>query len=213
MTSGLHFIHRRFVPFVSAIVLVIHCASAQTLSSASPLSPHEQLARDIFREVIEINTTMNVGSTKAAVAMAERLKAAGFFESDMQLVGPRDQNKNLVVRYRGSGNAKPILFIAHLDVVEALREDWSMDPFIFVEKDGFFYGRGTSDMKSEVAEIVANFIRLKKEGFVPKRDIILALTEHEEDGDANGVLWLLANRRDLIDAKFAINLEGGGGDI
>ena len=213
MTSRLNSIHRRFVPIVSAIVLVIHCVSAQTPSSTSSLSPHEQLARDIFREVIEINTTMNVGSTKAAEAMAGRFKAAGFSESDMQLVGPRQQNKNLVVRYRGSSNAKPVLFIAHLDVVEALREDWSMDPFIFVEKDGFFYGRGTSDMKSEVAEIVANFIRLKKEGFVPKRDIILALTEHEENGDANGVLWLLANRRELIDAEFVINLEGGGGDI
>ena len=182
-------------------------------ASSNGLSAQQQLARDIFREVIEINTTMNLGSTKAAEAMASRLRTAGFPESDMQLVGPRPQNMNLVVRYRGTGNLRPILLIAHLDVVEALPQDWSFDPFTFLEKDGFFYGRGTSDMKNEVADIVANFIRLKKEGFVPKRDIILALTEHEENGDANGVQWLLANRRDLIDAEFAVNLEGGGGDI
>jgi acetylornithine deacetylase/succinyl-diaminopimelate desuccinylase-like protein len=193
------------------LALFMRVAFAQ--SSAVKLSPYQQLARDIFREVIEINTTMNVGSTKAAEAMAARLRAGGFAESDMALVGPKPQNKNLVVRYRGKGLHRPIVLIAHLDVVEALREDWSFDPFTFLEKDGFFYGRGTSDMKCEVGDIVANFIRLKKEGFIPSRDIILALTEHEENGDANGVLWLLANRRDLIDAEFGINLEGGGGDI
>jgi acetylornithine deacetylase/succinyl-diaminopimelate desuccinylase-like protein len=200
---------------VALFVLVLACWIQPVLaqSPAGGLSPHQQLARDIFREVIEINTTMNVGSTKAAEAMAARLKGAGFPESDMQLVGPRPQNKNLVVRYRGTGSLRPVLLIAHLDVVEALRQDWSFDPFTFLEKDGFFYGRGTSDMKCEVADIVANFIRLKKEGFVPKRDIILALTEHEENGDANGVEWLLANRRDLIDSEYGINLEGGGGDI
>jgi acetylornithine deacetylase/succinyl-diaminopimelate desuccinylase-like protein len=182
-------------------------------SPAGELLPHQQLAHDIFREVIEINTTMNIGSTRAAEAMAARLKAGGFTDSDMALVGPRPRNMNLVVRYRGSGLHRPIVLIAHLDVVEALRQDWSLDPFTFTEKDGFFYGRGTSDMKCEVADIVANFIRLKQEGFVPSRDIILALTEHEESGDANGVQWLLANRRDLIDAEFGINLEGGGGDM
>ena len=184
---------------------------------SSPQSPaltgQHQLARDIFRELIEINTTLTVGSTKAAEAMAARLKAAGFQDSDMFLGGPRPQNKNLVVRYRGRGNLRPILFFGHLDVVEALRSDWSVDQFTFLEKDGFFYGRGTSDMKCEDADIVANFTRLKKEGFVPNCDIILALTEDEENGDANGVQWLLANHRDLIDAEFAINLEGGGGDI
>lgn len=206
-----HSLSTRIALFVLAFSLSDQVVFAQ--SSSKGLSPHEQLARDLFREVIEINTTMNVGSTKAAEAMAVRLSAGGFPGSDMQLVGPRPQNKNLVVRYRGAGSLRPILLIAHLDVVEALPQDWSFDPFTFLEKDGFFYGRGTSDMKCEVADIVANFIRLKKEGFVPKRDIILALTEHEENGDANGVQWLLANRRDLIDAEFGINLEGGGGDI
>jgi acetylornithine deacetylase/succinyl-diaminopimelate desuccinylase-like protein len=183
----------------------------QAVPQNSALSSQQQLARDIFRELVEINTTLNIGSTKAAQAMAARLRDAGFSESEMTLAGPRHQNQNLVVRYQGTGIHRPILFIAHLDVVEAFRSDWSFDPFQFLEKDGFFYGRGTSDMKNEAAEIVANFIRLKKEGFVPNRDLILALTDHEEGGDANGIQWLLANRRDLINAEFAINLEGGGG--
>jgi acetylornithine deacetylase/succinyl-diaminopimelate desuccinylase-like protein len=189
------------------------CALAQSGRGTNALSPHQQLARDIFKELIEINTTMNLGSTKAAEAMVARLRAAGFPQSDLQLVGPRPQNMNLVVHYHGKGNLRPILFIGHLDVVEALRQDWSLDPFTFVEKDGYFYGRGTSDMKCEDADIVANLIRLRGEGFVPNRDIIVALTEHEENGDANGIEWLLAHRRDLIDAEFAVNLEGGGGDI
>ena len=211
---------------ITAKILFLHLFLAAALSTpaiqgvlaqpgpgADTLSPHRRLAREIFKQLIEINTTMNIGSTKASEAMAARLKAAGFPESDMQLVGPRPQNMNLVVRYHGSGTLRPILFIGHLDVVEALRQDWSFDPFTFLEKDGYFYGRGTSDMKCEDADIVTNLIRLREEGFVPNRDIIVALTEHEENGDANGVEWLLAHRRDLIDAEFAINLEGGGGDI
>jgi acetylornithine deacetylase/succinyl-diaminopimelate desuccinylase-like protein len=166
----------------------------------------------VFRELIEINTTKSLGSTKASEAMAARLRAAGFLERDVHLVGPQPQNMNLVVRYKGRGLLRPILFFGHLDVVEARKEDWSTDPFVFLEKDGFFYGRGTSDMKCEDADIVANLIRLKSEGFEPDRDVIVALTEHEEGGDANGIQWLLANRRDLVDAEFAINLEGGGGD-
>jgi acetylornithine deacetylase/succinyl-diaminopimelate desuccinylase-like protein len=186
---------------------------AQSTEGTPALTTHQKLARSIFRELIEIKTTMNIGSTKAAEAMASRLKAAGFSDNDIQMVGPRPQNMNLVVRYKGKSTLRPILFFGHLDVVEALRQDWSTDPFTFLEKDGYFYGRGTSDMKSEDADIVANLIRLKSEGFKPNRDIIVALTEHEEGGDANGIKWLLANRRDLIDAEFAINLEGGGGDI
>lgn len=201
----------RFIVVLSFFALQV--LLAQSAKSRGALTAHQQLARDIFKELIEINTTTNVGSTKAAEAMAARLKAAGFPESDIQLVGPRPQNMNLVVRYHGKGALRPLLFIGHLDVVEALRQDWSFDPFTFLEKDGYFYGRGTSDMKCEDADIVANLIRLKGERFIPNRDIVVALTEHEENGDANGVEWLLAHRRDLIDAEFAINLEGGGGDI
>jgi acetylornithine deacetylase/succinyl-diaminopimelate desuccinylase-like protein len=186
---------------------------AQTSEGTTALTAHQKLARGIFRELIETNTTMNIGSGKAAEAIALRLKAAGFSDNDIQLAGPRAQNMNLIVRYRGKGALRPVLFFGHLDVVEALRQDWSSDPFVFLEKDGYFYGRGTSDMKNEDADIVANLIRLKSEGFEPDRDIIVALTEHEEGGDANGINWLLTNRRDLIDAEFAINLEGGGGEI
>ena len=198
-----------FIAISSQSVIVF----SQNSGDSKALANHQKLARDIFRELIEINTTLNVGSTKAAEAMAARLRTAGFPESDIQLMGPRPENMNLVVRYHGKGTLRPILMIGHLDVVEALRQDWSIDPFTFFEKDGYFYGRGTSDMKCEDADIVANLIRLKGEGFIPNRDIIVALTEHEEGGNANGISWLLANRRDLIDAEFAINLEGGGGEI
>ena len=199
--------------FILAAMSATEIVFPQTSESSKVLTLHEKLARDIFRELIEINTTMNIGSTKAAEAMAARLRRAGFPDSNLVIAGPHPENMNLVVRYPGTGARRPLLFIAHLDVVEALPQDWSVDPFIFLEKDGFFYGRGTSDMKCGVADIVSNFIRLKQEGFVPDRDLILALTEHEENGNANGMEWLLANRRNLIDAEFAVNLEGGGGNI
>ncbi len=186
---------------------------AHTPQDSKSLTAHQKLARDIFRELVEINTTLNAGSTKAAEAMAARLRSAGFPAGDVQVVGPHPQHMNLVVRFRGKGIHRPILFIGHLDVVEALRKDWSSDPFTFVETGGYFYGRGTTDMKCEDADLVANLIRLKQEGFIPNRDIIVALTEHEENGDANGVQWLIANRRDLIDAEYSINPDAGGGDI
>jgi acetylornithine deacetylase/succinyl-diaminopimelate desuccinylase-like protein len=145
--------------------------------------------------------------------MAARLRTAGFPESDIYLVGPQPQHMNLVVRYRGTGARRPILFICHLDVVEALRQDWSFDPFTFLERDGYFYGRGTTDIKNEDADLVATLIRLKQERFTPDRDIIVALTEDEENGDANGVQWLIKERRDLIDAEFCINPDGGGGEL
>jgi acetylornithine deacetylase/succinyl-diaminopimelate desuccinylase-like protein len=167
-------------------------------------------AREIFKQLIEINTSESAGSvTKASEAMAERLRAAGFPEKDMVIAGPDERKKNLVVRYRGSGSRKPVLFIGHLDVVEARREDWTTDPFQFVEKDGYVYGRGTQDMKVGDAILVMDFIRLKREGFVPDRDLILALTADEEGGNANGVAWLIKEHRDWIDAEYCINLDGG----
>ena len=175
-----------------------------------------QLVRDLLRELIEIDTTHSTGSTgKAAEAMAERLRAAGFAPSDVQVLGPRPERANLVARLHGSGARKPILLIAHLDVVEARKEDWTTDPFRFVEKDGYFYGRGTGDIKSGDAFLVANFIRWKREGYVPDRDLIVALTANEESGDVaeNGVYWLLKNRKDLIDAEYAINPDGGNLEI
>jgi len=174
--------------------------------------PNEARAREIFKQLIEINTTdTEAGNvTTAADAMAARFRAAGFAESDVKVLGSDPKKGNVVLRYRGTGAKRPLLLVAHLDVVEAKREDWSVDPFVFLEKDGFFYGRGTTDDKSMAAQFVANLIRLRQEGFAPSRDLILALTADEEGGDHNGVSWLLKNHRALIDAEFAIN-EGGGG--
>src|SRR5436309_2543354 len=179
-------------------------------AGAQNLSPADQMARDIFKQLIEINTTDSVGNvTTAAEAMAERLRNAGFAEDDLHVAGPSDRKKNLVVRFRGAGKRKPVLFIGHLDVVEALRQDWTTDPFAFLEKDGYFYGRGTEDMKEGDAILVTNFIRLKKEGYVPDRDVILALTADEEGGTSNGVDWLLKEHRDWIAAEYCIKLDGG----
>jgi acetylornithine deacetylase/succinyl-diaminopimelate desuccinylase-like protein len=179
-------------------------ARAQTQTAANPF------AREIFQQLIEINTTDSVGNvTTAAEAMAVRLRDAGFADKDVIVAGPTDRKKNLVARFHGSGERKPLLFIGHLDVVEARREDWTTDPFQFVEKEGYFYGRGTQDMKQGDAMLIANFIRLKKEGFVPDRDLILALTADEEGGSYNGVDWLLKEHRDWVDAEYCINLDGG----
>src|SRR3989475_13179511 len=170
----------------------------------------KQLAHDIFKQLVEINTTDAVGDVTAADAeMAGRLLEAGFAEKDSHVAGPNERKNNLVVRLHGAGNRKPILFIGHLDVVEAHREDWTTDPFEFIEKDGYFYGRGTEDMKDGDAILVANFIRLKKEGYLPDRDLILALTADEEGGSFNGIDWLLTEHRDWIDAEYCINLDGG----
>ena len=170
-----------------------------------------QLSHDIFKQLIEINSTDSVGSvTAASEAMQKRFLDAGFSQQDMFLGGPNDRKKNLVVRLHGMGKHKPVLIIGHVDVVEARREDWTTDPFQFVEKDGFYYGRGTQDMKGDDAIAVTTLIRMKKDGFQPDRDIILALTADEEGGKSNGVDWLLKNHRDLVDAEFVLNPDGGG---
>jgi acetylornithine deacetylase/succinyl-diaminopimelate desuccinylase-like protein len=169
-----------------------------------------RLARDIYKQLIEINTTDSVGSTTvAAEAMAQRLRDAGYPASDVQVLGPNARKGNLVARLRGTGAQKPMLLICHLDVVEARREDWSMDPFQFIEKDGYFYGRGSGDIKDGDAILMTAMIRLKQEGFKPDRDIILALTADEEGGTSNGVEWLIKNHRDLIDAEFILNPDAG----
>jgi len=186
------------------------------LSPAFASDSDDRLVRDLLRELIEIDTTHSTGSTgKAAEAMAARLRAAGFAPADVQVLGPRPERANLVARLHRTGARKPILLIAHLDVVEARKEDWTTDPFRFVEKDGYFYGRGTGDIKSGVAFLVANFIRWKGEGYVPDRDLIVALTANEEGGDVaeNGIYWLLKNHRELIEAECAINPDGGNLEI
>ncbi len=197
-----------FYTFVLAVTAVISSAGVQ----AQALAPHQQLAKDIYKELVEINTVTNRGDTlKAANAMAARLKAAGFPDEDVKVLSPKPLKGNLVARLHGSGKRKPILMVAHLDVVEALRSDWTTDPFQLVEKDGYFYARGSGDDKFMAAVFVANLIRYKQEGFKPDRDIILALETDEEILDANdvGMHWLVTNHRDLIDAEYALN-EGAG---
>jgi acetylornithine deacetylase/succinyl-diaminopimelate desuccinylase-like protein len=178
---------------------------------ADNLTPDQQRALDIYKELVEIDTTTATGDTKAAAdAMAVRLKAAGFPEADVQVFSPAPRKGNLVARLHGSGARKPILLVAHLDVVPALRSDWTVDPFKLTEQDGYYYARGSSDDKYMAASFIANLIRYKSEGYKPDRDIILALETDEEilDQDALGIQWLLKNHRDLIDAEFALN-EGG----
>ncbi|MBU6366691.1 MAG: M20/M25/M40 family metallo-hydrolase [Gemmatimonadetes bacterium] len=182
------------------------------------LTPHQQYTRDVYKELVQINSGVETGNvTTAAVAMAARLKAAGIPEADLFVGGPRPDKHNLVARYRGKGgpNApKPLLLLAHIDVVEALKADWSpdLDPFVFTEREGYYYGRGTADDKAMASIFVANVARLKREGFVPDRDIIIALTADEESGPANGVDWLLKTHPELVDAALVIN-EGGGGTL
>ena len=197
----------------AAFVVTASVAQAQTM----PPQEYQDLAKSIFAELIEINTTDSErgNNTIAARALERRLLDAGFPAEDVQVLVPADSptKGNLVARYRGRDTGlKPILLLAHIDVVEALPEDWSsdLDPFGFLERDGFYYGRGVTDNKDEASIYTANLIRMKREGFVPDRDIIVALTADEEGGPRNGVAFLMAEHRDLIDAAYALN-EGGGG--
>jgi acetylornithine deacetylase/succinyl-diaminopimelate desuccinylase-like protein len=196
----------------SASILGLFALAVGVASAGLPPDADRQVAREIYKEMIEIRSGYSTGSTTpVAEAVAARLRAAGFPESDIFVGGASPKKANLVVRYHGKGPLKPILLLAHTDVVEANREDWSTDPFQFVEKDGYFYGRGTSDDKAQAAVWIANLIRYKREGFKPDRDIIVALTADEEGGGPyNGVIWLLKNKRELVDADLCLN-EGGGG--
>ena len=196
-------------------ILILSAVALLSSGQAAPtLAPHQQLARDIYKQLVEINTTLSAGNTtEAAEAMAARFRAAGVPAADIFVGGPQPRKGNLVIRMRGrSSSLKPILLLAHLDVVEAKKEDWSngLDPFKFTEKDGYYYGRGTVDDKAMAAIFVANLLRMKQQAMVPERDIVLALTADEEGGDDNGVHWLLKNHRALVDAEYGIN-EGGGG--
>jgi acetylornithine deacetylase/succinyl-diaminopimelate desuccinylase-like protein len=202
-------------PFLHAIraclllTIFVYSLSAQTVRPDA----EKRLAHDIYKEFIEIQSGYTTGATTpVAEAAAARLKVAGFPDADIFVGGASPKKANLVVRYHGTGARKPLLLLAHIDVVEAKREDWSTDPFQLTEKDGYFYGRGTGDDKAQAAVWIANLIQYKKEGFKPDRDIIVALTADEEGGGPyNGVDWLLKNHRELIDADFALN-EGGWGE-
>ena len=203
---------------VSVAVAVVFATVGQ--AQAPSLTPYQTLGRAVLRELVETNTTYSAGSTtKASELLAARFRAAGFAASDVQIVGPdtgRDaKDRNLVVRYRGRGARRPILLIGHLDVVEAKRADWVLDPFVLTERDGHFYGRGTLDMKNGAASWVSALLRMKQEGFVPAGDYILALTAGEEGGGGyNGIQWLLAHRRDLLgDPVYVLNADAGGGEL
>lgn len=197
---------------LSVLISSAGFASAQSSSGATLDPATRQFAHDVFKQLIEINTTDTPAGnvTTAAEAVQKRFLDAGFPASDLVLAGPNDRKQNLVVRLHGSGAHKPLLLIGHLDVVEARPSDWSTDPFQFIEKDGYFYGRGTQDMKGDDTILITTLIRFKREGFVPDRDLILALTADEEGGKSNGVDWLLKNRRNLVDAEFVLNADGGG---
>lgn len=202
----------------NSVLLILASAFFAQASPAAETSPRpDQLAfRELYKELVETNTTLSSGScTLAAERMAARLKAAGFADGQLTLFATPEHPKEggLVAVYPGtSKTAKPILLIAHIDVVEAKRADWERDPFIMVEEDGYFYGRGTADDKAQAAVWVDTLIRFKQANYTPKRTVKMALTCGEEtNGAFNGVQWLTENRRELIDAEFALN-EGGGGD-
>jgi len=203
--------------------LALLCSAASMLGGTAAFAdlppapqPPDQikvLAREVLQQMIETNTVHANGTLKLAEALAARFHAAGYAPEDVALLAPAEHptQGNVVVRLRGKGKGRPLLDIVHLDVVEAKPEDWTVDPFKLTEKDGWFYGRGTSDIKGDGAALATTMIRLKSEGFVPDRDIIVAFTSDEEGGDANGVDWLLRTHRDLIDAELSLNPDAGGG--
>ncbi|HKW46623.1 MAG TPA: M20/M25/M40 family metallo-hydrolase [Gemmatimonadaceae bacterium] len=207
-----------------AFAVLAQLAALPLLAAQQPLTPYQRLGRDILRELVETNTEHSIGSTtKAAELLAARFRAAGFAPSDIEVVGPDtgsdSKDKNLVVRYRGSGKRRPILLIGHLDVVEARPSDWARNPFTLIEENGYFYGRGTLDMKDGDAAWVAALLRMKQEGVVPDGDYVLALTAGEEGGGGyNGIEWLLANHRSLAgvplaNVQYVLNADAGGGEL
>jgi acetylornithine deacetylase/succinyl-diaminopimelate desuccinylase-like protein len=189
------------------------CSNVSTAAGTdTALNSQQRFAREVYQELVQINTTASVGDTyQAAQAMAARLKAAGFPDEDIHVFETAPKRGDLVARLHGTGKHKPILLMAHIDVVEAKREDWTTDPFQLVEKDGYFYGRGTGDDKYMAATFISNLIRYRQEHYKPDRDLIVVLETDEESGDPThyGIGWLVQNHRDLIDAEFALN-EGGG---
>jgi acetylornithine deacetylase/succinyl-diaminopimelate desuccinylase-like protein len=208
---------RRLLPLTLALVSLVP-ASLLAQGQIPAASPEDRaLAGSILKELIETNTTDTPSGsvTAGTAAMQKRFLDAGFAPEDVQLLGPDPRKQNLVVRIHANGTPteKPILFLCHMDVVEALKSDWSTDPFQLVEKDGYFYGRGTQDMKDGDAAMVATFLRLHRDGYKPKRDLILALTADEEGGKFNGAHWLVDNHRELVDAAFVINLDAGGVEL
>jgi acetylornithine deacetylase/succinyl-diaminopimelate desuccinylase-like protein len=208
----------RLLPLLALVpsLLVAQPSTPRPAYRAGALTPSQQLARDIYKQLIEMNTAVTTGNvTTASVALAQRFRAAGIPDGDILVGGPRPEKHNVVARLRGRNpQLPPVLLLAHLDVVEALKADWSndLDPYVFTERDGYYYGRGTADDKAMAAIFAANLLRMKAEGYVPERDIVVALTADEEGGTANGVEWLLAQHPQWLRAGVVIN-EGGGGTL
>ena len=203
--------HASLTSTIGAGLLVALAAASGSAAGPAVMSDQaaNALAHDLYKELIEINTTDSAGSvTAAAEALAKHFRTAGFADADVSVLGPNERKKNLVVRLHGTAKHRPVLLIGHLDVVEARREDWSTNPFELIEKDGYFYGRGTLDMKSGDAIMTTALLRMKRDGYRPSRDIILALTADEEGGCCNGVEWLVRNQRPLIDAELVLNHDG-----
>ena len=198
------------------LALILTLAAAPMSTASDSLPPRwQRVAQDVLRDIVNVNTAQGgEGTTKAAQVVAGYLRQAGFPESDLSLVGPDPKNLNLIVRLHGTGKgSKPMLLIAHLDTVTANRADWTTDPFVFTEKDGWWYGRGIVDDKSGVGTIVTSLVRWKQEGFSPSRDIVTIITSAEETDAATGMGWIAANRPDLIDAEFCLNTDAGGGEL
>ena len=198
------------------LALILTLAAAPMSTASDSLPPRwQRVAQDVLRDIVNVNTAQGgEGTTKAAQVVAGYLRQAGFPESDLSLVGPDPKNLNLIVRLHGTGKgSKPMLLIAHLDTVTANRADWTTDPFVFTEKDGWWYGRGIVDDKSGVGTIVTSLVRWNQEGFSPSRDIVTIITSAEETDAATGMGWIAANRPDLIDAEFCLNTDAGGGEL
>ena len=199
-----------------ATMAAVRAQTPITPPGAQPPPQYRTMARDILAQLVAIDSTHAHGSLGAAQAVAARALAAGFAPADVTVLAPPDHptKGNVVIRLHGRGLGKPILFIGHLDVVEVDAKAWTSDPFKLTERDGYFYGRGVEDMKGEDAVLLTALIRLRQEGFVPDRDVIVAFTADEEaGGDANGAQFLFAHHRDLDEAGLVLNVDDIGGQL
>ena len=214
---------RTIVPAASVLALasLLGAAGPSSIPPSGPVPPadNQKVAHDIFRDLVEVRSVHDVGTKGTADVIVKYLKANGFTDADIH-IAPETKyphQVNVVVRIKGKGKGKPVMWICHMDVVDAKKEDWTpgLDPYKFTEKDGYFYGRGTSDMKDEDAAVAASLIRLKKEGYVPDRDIVVAFTADEEVGlEQDGPNFLVQHRKDLVgDVGLVINPDGGSGEI